>query len=91
MKVSSNNQMDKQLNILQNITRVEAPAHLYHAIMEKVKEQDLVSWHWVRGLAAAFLCLVAVECYVLFSGTLVEETVQTEELMAMTDNFLYHE
>lgn len=59
---SSKYVMEDQLQILENIKKVEAPSELYAQILDKIggQKKDLVSPKWILTAAAAILILISL-------------------------------
>jgi len=58
---SSKYVMEDQLQILENIRKVEAPSELYSQILGKIEEQkkDFVSPKWILTAAALIIILIS--------------------------------
>lgn len=67
---SSKYVMEDQLQILENIKKVEAPSELYAQVLGKIGDQkkDFVSPKWILTAAAAILILIS------FNIKLIENT-----------------
>lgn len=50
----------KDIELLNNIQRVEAPAHLYKQILERIAVPSIVPRRWLLAACAAVLLLISV-------------------------------
>jgi len=87
--------IDKELESLKRIKKVEPPAFLLTRIMERVKTNPQAPLTWRLAFAGAAIFIVFINVSILFSDTSstdnngVEGIVNTLELSAT--NNLYHE
>lgn len=90
---ASNTSMDKQLDILKQVEKVETPDHLYERILGRIKspKNNLISLRWVSTAAAVFVLFVALDFYVVYQ--LHQQQIQEEvsEIMSIQNNHLYNE
>jgi uncharacterized lipoprotein YbaY len=87
--------IDKELESLTRIKRVEPPAFLLTRIMERVKTNPQAPLAWRLAFAGASIIIVCINVSILLSASIskdnkgVEGIVNTMELS--TTNDLYHE
>lgn len=93
-KSSSNNQMEKRLEILNKITQVEAPNSIYDNVMNRISKKtvDLVPVRWVVIAAALILAFLATDIYLLKSYSQQKESiVSISKMIKTTNNQLYYD
>lgn len=90
--------MERKLDLLSKIEKVDAPPFLYTRILQKIENQKQIEVSIAKqwSLALAFLLLIILNISVLTSSTASKQNnKQTENLASglglVTDNNLYHE
>lgn len=87
--------MTDELDILKQVERVEPPEHLLVMIRERLVKQDKIKVpiSWIRGIAAAFALLLAVEGFFLTNRQLGPKTAQhaLTQILPQGQNKLYDE
>lgn len=92
-KESSNNKMDLNIDILNNVKRVDVPEHLYNKILQKIEQRkttNVVSMKWVGAAAAVLICLIAIDVYV-FTKETTNYKNNLESIVELPNNMLYNE
>jgi|TARA_R110000737_G_scaffold353477_1_gene405917 hypothetical protein len=94
--LSSKEQVENKLDILNKVQRVETPDGMYENILMKIqnKKKNTISLTWIRTSAAAIFILIAAETYLLTSTSFSEQnenTASIESIIPNDNNTLYYE
>ena len=84
--------MEKHLQILNDIQRVEAPDGLYEKVMGEINERKIIPLRWLSVAAAVFLALVSADLYVVMKDSPSAQQNNTVEVLApLPNNMLYND
>lgn len=91
-QVTSNKQMDKSLELLNNIRRVDTPGHVYQNVLSAITEQkqETVSVHWMRVAAAVLLLFLAADIYIVINHS-NKAHASVESAAPIQNNLFYNE
>jgi quinol-cytochrome oxidoreductase complex cytochrome b subunit len=93
MKNKSSNDIDQNIKQLENIQKVAAPEDLYQKIREKIDNNKMISWQWVKLAAAVFVGCLFLDGYVILSLDYNTDGIVSEStsLIPLETNQLYYE
>ena len=85
--------MDKELDILKTIQRVEAPEGLYDSIRIATEQGEgkIISMTWVRTAAAVFILFLSAEVYLSLRTQAAESSNAPVTFFSVDGKQLYHE
>jgi hypothetical protein len=85
-------QMEKQLQQLEQIKRVSPNADLFSKIENRIerKQKSIIPLFWARAAAAALICLMVTEIYVVVENQQVRAS-DISEVLPESNNTLYYE
>lgn len=90
-KPSSNISVEKQLEILHSIKKVEAPDSLLGKIQQRIEnvEAAVIPMNWISVAAAVAVLFISIDVYVIKQNSTSKTNLT--ELVPSQNNYLYHE
>lgn len=90
-KPSSNILVEKQLEILHTIKKVEAPDSLLVKIQQRIEnvEAAVIPMNWISVAAAVAVLFISIDVYVIKQNSTSKTNLT--ELVPSQNNYLYHE